>query len=49
MTRADIGNAEMPVAPIIGLTFFFEEQVDELGKQDAADRVKNEGDQTERR
>ena len=46
-TRADIGKAEMPAAPTMGLIFFLQEQVEQLGKQHAADGVEHEGHQAQ--
>ena len=45
MTRADMGKAEMPAAPIIGFDLLLGEQVVQLGDQNAAHRVEDEGDQ----
>ena len=40
-TRADMGKAEIPAAPIIGLDFFFAEQIQHLGKNDSADGIEH--------
>lgn len=49
MTREDIGKAEMPAAPIMGLIFlpFGRNQVQELGHQNTARRVEDEGHEAE--
>ncbi len=47
ITRADIGKAEMPAAPIIGFIFFFEKRLISFAKSTPPTVSKNERHETE--